>query len=219
MSMSNPYCRLDFIQTRSRMFALYEGERNGTTLYNAEVPFNLRGKAVRLEHMGSHLCDLCFDTLKRHSASKGDLCPFRITDERGIERGRISVRRSRALFGYLYYEMLFDGALFQIYEIGLGRDGIKLPVYTEGEQVALIEKAPVVRNNNDTYTITSLSESFERVAVIFNLYYDYVRHGHRGEVSVNAKKTYYSYCSSKELKGKYDPCWLASAQKAAEDCV
>ena len=42
------------------------------------------------------------------------------------------------------------------------------------------------------------------VSALFNLYYDFVKHGNYGEINYKSKETYYLYTMNKELKNKYD---------------
>ena len=91
-----------------------------------------------------------------------------------------------------------------MYEIGLGKEGIKLPIYRDDTQVALIEKDLVVYDNKDTYEIIAIDEMSLEVSALFNLYYDFVKHGNYGEINYKSKERYYLYTMNKELKNKYD---------------
>lgn len=114
-------------------------------------------------------------------------------------------KRNEIFLGYEYYEYHFFGKEYVAYEIGMGKEGIKIPLYDVERQIALIEKSTVVYDNKDEYDIYAIDAKALEIAVLFNLYYDFTRFGRFGEFAYKSKETEYLYTLKKELKSKYDP--------------
>ena len=121
--------------------------------------------------------------------------------------GAIYRKRTKGFFGYYYFELHLNDKEYKFYEIGLGKQGIKIPVYVGEQQVALIEKDTHTANNLDSYNLSSVDGKTAQAASLFCVYYDFVRFGNHGEVSVNSKQVTYIYTGNKKLKEKYNPDW------------
>ena len=203
-----------FVQTSSAFSASYTLNGENGVLYSAKVPFNFAGYRADLLKDG----DMCFsiswntETNLKNVPKRGtekELAYYEVTDEGGSVRGRICRKRSKRFNAYFYYELELDGNVYQLYEVGMGKQGIKLPVYCGEKQFALAEKDMEIINNNDSYTLSCLSEGGIIPSVLLLLYYDYLRFGHHGEVSDKSRKTFTMYSTNKELKRKYDPDWAS----------
>lgn len=121
--------------------------------------------------------------------------------------GKVAIRTSEgSIFSrYQYYGMEWKEHYYSMYEVGMGKDGIKYPIYDGDTQIALIEKDTTVYNNLDIYHVTATSEQNFTVASILGLYLDASSYAHRGEiVKQSVEKTYY-LTTNKKLKAKYDP--------------
>lgn len=121
--------------------------------------------------------------------------------------GKIAIRTSEGsvFTRYQYYGMEWNAHQYSMYEVGLGKEGIKYPIYDGNTQIALIEKDTTVYNNLDIYHVTATSEQSFLVTTIFGLYLDASSYAHRGEiVKKSVEKTYY-LTTNKKLKAKYDP--------------
>lgn len=132
---------------------------------------------------------------------------FTLYDKEKQEIGKIYRKYSKFFWGYHFFQFEYHDKIYKMYEVGMGKEGIKLPIYSEDEQVALIEKNIVTIDNNDTYSIKILNKDLIDMSLIMGLYYDSLRFGHRGEVAKH--KTDYNYLISfnKELISKYDKNW------------
>lgn len=207
-----------FYQTRSGLSAEYTATYNGITHYTAYVPINYAGYCADLFHNGERIFQLRWNStanagaLLKSESDKG-LAVYDIIDSSNRIRGNIRRKISKnKFFGYYFFEMSFDNEIFTMYEVGLGKEGIKLPIYNGSNQFALIEKEIETINNNDRYTIHSHLGSELTIATLFTLYYDYLRFGHHGEFSSSSKKSFYLFSTNKELKSKYNPKWMLSAE-------
>ena len=138
---------------------------------------------------------------------KHPLNVFTLYDKEKKEIGKFYRKKSKLFFGYYFFVLEYHDKIYKMYEVGMGKEGIKLPIYSEDEQVALIEKNIVTIDNKDTYNVKISNKNIIDVSLIMGLYYDSLRFGHRGEVSKD--KTNYNYLISinKELISKYDKNW------------
>lgn len=212
--------RLEFEQTVSGLTnQRYEVRENGSLLYSAWVPFEVTGHEGIVHRLGEEVYRLRHDgnsgIVSVHSTGRKrpdykHLSSFSVLDADGNAWGRLYRCRSKPYFGFLFYEFVLDGMLYTIYEVGCGKDGIKLPVYNGDKQVGLIEKGAVTYDNKDTYSIAAINKRVAEAGVLFTLYYDFVRFGRRGEVSRRSKKTRYYYTTNKALKEKYNPDWKST---------
>lgn len=202
--------RCKFIQTKSKIAAQYECLNEDEVLYTAEIPLNFRGAKAQLFRNSEVLYTIKSDKInyseewRKEKLPKRRL-PYNIYDANNNLVGSICRLKNTKFFnGYIYYELILNDTKYLMYEIGLGKEGIKLPIYRDDTQVALIEKDSVVYDNKDTYEIIAIDEMSLEVSALFNLYYDFVKHGNYGEINYKSKETYYLYTMNKELKNKYD---------------
>lgn len=197
-------------QTVSSLSAQYEVVQNNRPIYQIKVPLNLYGYRAEIYRDNRLQYTVAWDVkenLRGLAPAKRELSIMSIYDSLNTLRGRVYRRRNKLWGGYYYFVLEWSGVEYQMYEIGLGKQGIKLPVYHNGAQIALIEKGTVVYDNKDSYPMTFQNDDGLLKSIFLTLYYDLVRFANRGEVVSNTKKTYFYYSTNKELKQKYDPNW------------
>ena len=198
-----------FIQTHANLSAAYSLISDGVVKYHAEIPLNFKGSHAGFFEGDRLRYKLCFDRLESiKGLFKGrvaaNMFPFSIWSSDDELVGHAYLKRSKAFFGYMYFEYVLNGKTFYAYEVGMGKQGIKIPIYDEDKQIALIEKGVVVYDNKDEYEIVGIDDYAIEVAALFNLYYDFVRFGRYGQVVYKSKEVSYLYTINKELKNKYD---------------
>lgn len=204
-----------FSQTHSGMTADYSVKYGDTETFAAHVPINYAGYCANLFQNGEQIYQLKWDSsaniknLPKIGTNK-ELAIYDIIDSTLGICGHICRKRNKNFWGYFFFEMSFNDETYIMYEVGLGKQGIKLPIYKGTSQIALIEKDTITINNKDKYVIHSHLGKDLLIATLFSLYYDYLRFGHHGEISVASKKTFTLYSTNKELKSKYDPMWKIS---------
>lgn len=93
---------------------------------------------------------------------------------------------------------------YEMYKVGLGKEGIKFPIYCGEQQIALIEKDYTVHNNLDAYNIYSLDEHAAFVAIIFGFKLD-KSYSHGGMAVSKSVEKDYLLTLNKELRSKYNP--------------
>ena len=201
---------LQFMRTKSSVTELRysAGER-----YRAEIPLDFTDVVARFYCDEQLKYKLCHDSAERlRNMFKLDSSfvsnPFYIWDSNDESVGYVSGKLTKSFWGggYWYYEYDFCGCRYLVYAIGMGREGIKIPIYDcnqDERQVALIEKDVVVRDNKDVYSIHAPTHEALEVAAVFNLYYDFVTFGNRNKLVHKMKKVEYIH-SPKVLKSKYD---------------
>lgn len=138
------------------------------------------------------------------SKSEKKRMTYKVFDSNNNFTGDISFRKQKGIFGYSYYIFNFKDKEYYIYEIGLGRKGIKIPIYLEDKQIALIEKDAVVKNFQDIYTFHIIDELYVDVVSMFCVYYDMDKYSNRGVSSSNYTQTRLLYTTNKKLKVKYN---------------
>lgn len=203
----------DVRQTKSAFSARFEIQV-GTNVYGiAEVKNNLTfGGACDIYIRGAFAYKISYDINERLASTvktgeKKKLIPYMITGADGACLGKISLKQSGGFFlnRYGYYEMEFYGRTYIMYSVGMGKEGMKYPIYVDGMQIALIEKPCEVENNLDNYRVYSMYDEYSDIAHIFCLYIDMVTHPNRGEIVTKSVQKNYKITTNKELKSKYNP--------------
>ena len=203
--------RLQCAQISNGINSEYRILDNSTTLCSVIIPLEILNQKIDLyDNFGNVLYKLSFSPSEVYNNRKRQrreerIKPFSIYTADGENIGNLYGKRTKKFNGYLYYELNIYDNLYRIYEIGLGKEGIKIVIEKDGEQVALIEKGTVVRNFNDTYDLYIKGDKGALPVILFTVYYDNIRFGNRGVVGRNIKEVYYFYSTNKELKAKYNP--------------
>lgn len=199
-------------QTKSSISADFEVVQDGSPLFEVKIPFNYPGYHAEIYDRGTLKYSIRWDIGKNINGAfqKGtneELAIYNVCDASGNVLGHMSRKRNKFLGGYFFFVLEIGGIEYRMYEVGLGKQGIKLPIYHQDSQIALIEKNITVYNNCDTYQISYPNDTSLLVSVLLTLYYDNLRFGNHGEVVTNTKKNYYYLSTNKELKQKYNPNW------------
>ncbi len=106
---------------------------------------------------------------------------------------------------YQFHRMLYGAANYAMYPIGFGKEGSRCPIYQGTQQIALLEKPATVYNNLHNFSIFSLDEQAQNIAMLFCAY-SYILGCYRpGEKIMQGVKTTYTISTNKVLKSKYDP--------------
>lgn len=203
-------------QTVSGMSASYEIISNAEQIGSAEMPNNfLFGTPcdIFFRDTGFHLKYL--HTLSRerekNKVTMRQHLPYAISKD-GKSYGKMYAAVSDGNFftryGYVCLE-LPDGAVFSMYEIGLGKDGIVYPIYKGEKIVAEIDKGCVVHNNLDDYSIFAEDEEACMIAVLLCIYLDANSFANRGEIVKSGVSKMYFKTTNKRLNAKYDPAFKA----------
>ena len=206
---------LRFVRTESTFTELmYSAYINEVERYRAEIPLNFADVVAKFYHNTQVKYKLCHDGNERlRNMFKLDSSfvsnPFYILNSNDESVGYVFGKQTKSFWGggYWYYEYDFCGCRYLAYSIGMGKEGIKIPIYVcnQGEQqIALIEKDVAVYDNKDEYRIYAQSESELEIAALFNFYYDFVKFGNRSKLVYKTKKVEYIH-SPKILKDKYKP--------------
>lgn len=120
-------------------------------------------------------------------------------------------------FGYTYVHAFWKKQEYNIYEVGLGKDGIYFPCYErgkygDGKQVGMIHKEAVVVDLKDEYMCYSINENCMMLLNLFSLYTDILKYRNSGK-EAKGEKYQYLYCTNKALKNKYNPNFLLDENK------
>ena len=197
-------------QTRSNHSASYLLERDGQALATAEAPFSPSAPEIVLFRQGELWMRLVPDLRSsfQKTAGKGrwQTAPWKIFGRTGEAAGSLARIRVGNLFSaYFYTELRLQGRVLQAYEIGLGKEGMRYPLYEGDVQLAQVEKDPAVRDNLDAYRLYSLDTFGELAAVLFSLYLDYQDFRSAGEYARGKRSVQYVYTRRKELLARFDP--------------
>lgn len=209
----------DIVQTESNISAKYEVRKGNSVIGFAELRNNfIHGGTFVFDILG-RTYEMVYEPLQqigswlRRAKEKTDV-PYTV-HENGELFGRISIKRSNGglLKRYEYYSLETRSEAYDMYEIGLGKDGLKYPIYCGERQIALIEKDVTVYNNLDFYHISTSDDNAAIIATIFGMYLDASSYAHRGEFVKKSVETTYYLTTNSELKAKYDKNFVSSINR------
>lgn len=106
------------------------------------------------------------------------------------------------------YTIEWSGRKFTMYDVGLGSQGIKLPIYESERQVALVEKQGVVRNMLDSYEVYTIEDGLFPMTVLAALYYDRENFSDRGKQAAASTRSTTTFSLSDKQLAKYDEDWV-----------
>jgi len=133
------------------------------------------------------------------------LNPFDIMDAAGNRAGTIRWVPPKRFSLFTYYEFTLAEQHFQLYEVALGRQGIKLPIYRHDAQVALVEKDVLRPGTPDSYRLI-LNEGVDPLPlVIMAVWYDSLHFAGQGENHVGGNSFQLQYTLSRRLRAMHDP--------------
>lgn len=209
--------RWELRQTLSHFVADYDVVAPQGLVGRAEMSMQfLRGEKIEFSLCG-HSYLLQYDTLgyaktlfTDRQKDKTVRYRFRIF-EYGEQIGEIANVRQRTGFlkSYNYLALRLNRVDYQLYKIGLGKQGIKCPIYCGQRQIAQINKGTVVKNNLDEYTLLALDEAAAVTAVFFGLYLDTVFFEDHDEYAPRSTHVHYETTLNKDLMAWYDPAFEA----------
>lgn len=197
---------LDVVQVSKDLFAASFVVKRGS----AQVGnFSLKGRLGSMEanisgKLFEHSFDMCFGKSDNIDVAR----PFRpyIIDENGIQNGVVyQTKFNGGLFKkFDYHQMKKSGITYDLFPIGLGKDGSKSPIYQDNAQIAQIEKDCIVYNDLHTYKIFAKDEFSSEIAVLFAIYM-YINAGYRaGEKAITSTVKVVTKTTNKLLLEKYN---------------
>ena len=203
----------EIVQTYSGFSAALEAFIEGEPYASAEITNNITfGGACNIMRNGKLLYTLSYDTEERASSigkskQNKNLIPYKIDDANGNKCGQIGIKQADVPFWRLYsfHEMTINSNTYRMYTVGLGKEGLKYPIYCNDTQIALMGKDAVVVNNLDKYDIYAHDRQGAEIAVLFGLYIDITAAANRGTAVTESVRKVYSITTNKELKSKYNP--------------
>lgn len=141
---------------------------------------------------------------------------YSIFDTQGREIGSMERGQEKGSFfrsGYFYTKVVFYGRNYNIYDIGMGKEGIYYPCYEqigmENEvQRGIAHRDAVVVDLKESYECYAEEKEHELLMILFVLYNDFWNFRRAGQVAAKSKQTEYFYTWNKKLKAKYDPSYL-----------
>lgn len=203
--------RAQLIQTRTGSDAVYRIQRGTETVWEAVTALNPVQVDTLLRQNGRDL----FTIHGGSGLSRQEVRSLVDADERAIKICVIYSPRGQQM-GFVRYalgrwrdipsfRLDLQGCRWTGYQVGLGRQGIKFPVYDQwNRQVALLERDIVMRNGQDCYQLSALDDESALAAVLLGLYYDWKAFmcgqsgGRKSQVTV-------INTLNRRLKEKYDP--------------
>jgi hypothetical protein len=111
---------------------------------------------------------------------------------------------------YQYHEMHLDGRTYELYSVGLGKEGTAGCLYCADSQLAQIDKGTTVRNNLHAFEIFAVDQQAAFVSILMCCY-RFVRGCYQpGEKAVTSVATNVSVTGNKTLKAKYNPSFKST---------
>lgn len=120
------------------------------------------------------------------------------------------------LSGSKTYAIQWKERRFTAYVVGLGKQGIKLPIFEDERQVALIEKGGVVFDMLDAYELYTTEDALFEMAVLTALYYDRDCFSNAGQSRNHSIQHTSEYTVRKKQLARYDESWVAPFLSAEE---
>lgn len=201
---------LNLAQTCAGREVRYQVERDGAILWEAELRRSIGRQSILLTRDGGTVYSMHSGGRPgRKAQSRRQIRPYGVAGPDGTPAGSIGLTRDGGFWKPCYYHLELNGREWSLYEVGLGKEGIKLPVWEGERQAALLEKDAVVRDNLDRYQLYAASERDLLPAVLLGLFYDCKQFEDRGERVVQGKSVTYLYTFSRATRERYDPAFRA----------
>lgn len=203
----------EVIQRKSGFSVLFEINSNNTVIANAYLNNNIVfGGTWDYCENGTLKYRLVYKPLSQLSnimknAKDKVFVSYDIQNEREEVIGSVCQRQigGNIFKRYEYFELKINNVSYQLYAVGMGKEGYKFPIYIDEEQVALIEKDNTIYNNLDSYKICAIDFSSNEVSCLYSLYIDALMFGNRGEKVLKSASISYNLTTNKVLKSKYNP--------------
>lgn len=177
---------------RKRLSVYLDFLKEGTLLYRLKYKGHGKGLIKSPESTYRGFC--IFD---QNGESVGQIC----------QRVEMSKPSSAIHRNFYYYQLELMGNLFTAYDVGCGKEGLKIPIYDSGDkQIALLEKDPVTYDKQTKYELSALESSSMEIACLFGVYRDFLTNPR--DAVYKSKMTEYDYSKHETLRSKYDPDFL-----------
>ncbi len=111
------------------------------------------------------------------------------------------------LKSYGYRILRIENDIYNLYEVGFGKDGLFLCIYKNDELVAIAEKNLKVINYKDIYKVYSLIDDLSGIVPLL-LHYDVTAYGDLMEISLHSTKKKFVKTPQEELRAKFDPTFI-----------
>ena len=199
---------IDLIQTRTFGGADFVFSTiNNQDIYTAQIRLNIGSPCISLMQNNESVLLLSSDNINHvKEVFKRESTLFEIKKADGVTCGKISSKEVRGFWsGYKYNQITFNSEIYNCYEVGMGKEGTFVCIYSGEQQIAMIEKPNVVYDNKDFYRIYIEDNKYVEIVCLFATYYDHATAGNYNQVAIKSKKANYYYTINKELKSKYNP--------------
>lgn len=203
--------RAQIIQTRTGSDAVYRIQRGTETVWEAvtslspvQVHTVLRqdDQEVYTIHGGSGLFRQEVRCLVDADERAMKICMIYSPQGQQVGFVRYALGRWRDIPSF---RLDLQGRRWTGYQVGLGRQGIKFPIYDQwNRQTALLEREPVMRNGQDFYQLSALDDESALTAVLLGLYYDWEAFM-RGQNGGRKSQVTVINTLNRRQKEKYDP--------------
>ncbi len=185
----------------------YEFKHKGNTLFSSYILSSWCGENIDfvMDNRLVYKVDACpRSDIKQNFNFSPQLKSYLIKDFNSKIRGYAVVKKTSFLFGYLYYELMFDGTVFTAYEVGKGKDGLFLTIFNNEEQICLIEKDISVKDYEGFYSIYLKEEAVLIPMILINMWYHALRWSHEKRYSSTQHNGTYN-TTNKFLNSTYNP--------------
>ncbi|NLD47081.1 MAG: hypothetical protein GX660_07760 [Clostridiaceae bacterium] len=203
---------INLFQTRSSFGADYVLSDNANqAIYTANIRLAVAKRSISLikNNQPLLLAEINIKTYINDITKgllRGEYHDINIQNPQGDICGSIRYKRVKVFFGgYGYYEINYEGEVFTCYFVGRGKEGMFICIYIGEQQVAMIEKPPLVRDNKDYYKIYTIDNKYNDIISFFCLYYDDIAFSNYTEVVSYKKSISYINTLDKRIKSKYNP--------------
>lgn len=203
---------VDVVQKLTNYDMTWIAEVRGRRIAAAAAPFTRGRMQIEIQYDDGRSSQRLYhnpaDT--RWGKSLADRLCFHLFEGGDEPIGRIfgNTRKIGFLKSYAYYALTHRSESREIYEVGLGKDGLYLCLYRGDELLTIVEKDLTVINYQDVYHAYLKDQTELSMVLPFLIYYDVTAYGDLMETSVRSRKVKYVYTQQKELISKYDPSFI-----------
>ena len=194
-------------QLRTGFNMVWMATKGENTLCTAIVPFEKGRINITVDYSNGEQHRLYYNPSDTsNSSSLIDRMKFRLysQDELLGSIEGINKKEKGFLQSYTYRFLKIGSDEYFLYEVGFGNKGLYLCIYRGDELIAIVEKALLVKDYQDSYEVYTTSSENIAVIVPLILHYDITAHSDMMEVSLASVKRKKVNTIQKELLKKFD---------------
>ena len=194
------------IYTNDSGIPAYTLMRGDTAVLRAGLSLSFDGIRADIIKRGARYCSLEIGRLSglRQQSSLNNpkkVMPVTVLSPVGEPAGSFTLQKAH---GYSYFECSVSDYNFTVYVVVLEKEALKISIYSDGKQVALLEDSSPQQPDSYLYDITSVDELSAEMAALFCMFFDISIYLPFGEFQFAHRARRFEITENAELKAKYN---------------